>query len=292
MSRAVVLSGGGPVGIAWEAGVAAGLAAHGVDLSEADLFIGTSAGSVVGAQLALGRDMASVVERYSSSGDARGEGRPVAARGASGEQMQKLMEAFTELFTSDAPAEERRAKIGKVALEAQTVDEETFVDNFRYRGGEAWPSRFSCTAVDAVTGGFVVWNEAANVDLVRAVASSCAVPGIFPPITIDGRRYIDGGMRSATNADLAKGHDTVLVLSLFPSEPAEGALGGFRRGFMDELEVLRAGGANVEVVSPDAAATAAFGMNLMDPSVAPAAAEAGVAQGERCAETLRSFWRG
>ena len=290
MTRALVLSGGGPVGIAWEAGVAAGLAGSGVDLSEADFVVGTSAGSVVGAQIALGRDMDSVVQRYRTSGDARGEGRPVAARGASAERMQALMTAFTELFTSDAPPEARRAKIGKLALEAETVGEEAFVDNFRYLGGEVWPSRFSCTACDAVSGEFVVWNEAAAVDLVRAVASSCAVPAIFPPITIDGRRYIDGGMRSPTNADLAKGHDRVVVLSLFPADGAQGAMDGFRRAFNDELEVLRADGAAVEVIAPDAAASAAFGMNLMDPSVAPAAADAGRAQGERLADGIRTFW--
>jgi NTE family protein len=289
-SRALVLSGGGPVGIAWESGVIAGLAACGVDLSIADAVIGTSAGSVVGAQIAMGRDMASVVARYRSSGDARGEARPAAARGASGEQMQKLMEAFTELFTSDAPPDEKRAKIGKVALDAETVPEETFVENFRYLGGEAWPPSFSCTAVDAVTGAFVVWDEGANVDLVRAVASSCAVPGIFPPITINGRRYIDGGMRSPTNADLVEGSERVVVLSLFPSEPGDGAMDGFRRGFIAEIDLLRGSGSMVEVISPDADSQQAFGMNLMDPSVAPAAAETGRAQGERLGAGLREFW--
>jgi NTE family protein len=290
--RALVLSGGGPVGIAWESGVAAGLAATGVDLSCADFVVGTSAGSVVGAQIAMKRDMDAVVARYRTSGDARGEARPVAARGASGDKMQELMTAFTELFTSDAPAEEKRAKIGKVALDAQTFPEETFVGNFRYLGDEAWPPRFSCTAVDAVTGEFVVWNEASAVDLVRAVASSCAVPGIFPPITIGERRYIDGGMRSATNADLAKGHDRVFVLSLFPSEPGDGPMDGFRRGFMEEIELLRSGGSTVEVISPDAGSQQVFGMNLMDPSVAPAAADAGRAQGERLGAGLSGFWNG
>lgn len=288
--RALVLSGGGPVGIAWESGIAAGLASRGVDLSGADLVVGTSAGSVVGAQIALGRDMDEVLHRYRSSGDARGEARPVAARGATGEQMQRLMEAFTELFTSDAPPEQRRAKIGAVALDAQTVDEDTFIGNFRYLGGEDWPPGFACTAVDARTGEFVVWDEASQVDLVRAVASSCAVPGIFPPITISGRRFIDGGMRSPTNADLAAGHGRVAVLSLFPSEAADGRPDGFRRAFREELDALRDAGASVEVIAPDAASTSAFGTNLMDPSVAPAAASAGRAQGERIGEAFAAFW--
>jgi NTE family protein len=287
MSRALVLGGGGPVGIAWEAGVAAGLRAAGVDVAEADFIIGTSAGSVVGAQLALGRDPHDIVGRLRRSGDAKGAPKPLGARGATSEQMQKLMAAFTELFTSDAPAEERRAGIGRFALDAQTVPEDAFLDTFRYLAGAGWPKRFACTAVDALTGSFVVWDERSDADLVRAVASSCSVPGIFPPITIGGRRYIDGGMRSATNADLADGHDTVLIFSMLTGARATSMLAS---GFDEELGKLRANGASVEVVAPDEEAGEQIGPNLMDPAVAPAAAEAGVRQGGRAAERVRALW--
>ena len=291
MSRALVLSGGGPVGIAWESGIAAGLASGGVDLSEADFIIGTSAGSVVGAQIAQGTDMHAVVERYRRSAVARGEtpANP-SARGATGEQMQQLMAAFAELFTSDAPAEQKRAKIGRVALAAQTVPEETFLANFRHLSDGGWPSQYRCTACDAESGEFVVWDADRGVDIVRAAASSCAVPGIFPPITIGGRRYIDGGMRSASNADLATGYDNVLVVTLFSSEPGDARMEAFRRGFESELQTLRDGGASVEVISPDADSRAAFGVNLMDPSVSPAAAEAGLAQGAEAAARLAGSW--
>lgn len=293
MSRALVLSGGGPVGIAWESGVAAGLAAGGVNLSEADFVIGTSAGSVVGAQIAQGTAMGTVVERYRASAVARG-GTPSnpSARGATGDQMQQLMAAFAELFMSDAPAEEKRAKIGRVALDARTVSEESFVANFRHLADGGWPAQYRCTACDAESGEFVVWDADRNVDIVRAAASSCAVPGIFPPITIEGRRYIDGGMRSASNADLATGYDKVLVVSLFSSEPGDVRMEAFRRGFESELQTLRDGGASVEVIAPDTDARAAFGMNLMDPSVSPAAAEAGLAQGAKAAASLAGFWNG
>jgi len=291
VSRALVLSGGGPVGIAWESGIAAGLASGGVALSGADFVIGTSAGSVVGAQIAQGTDMQTVLERYRTSAVARGETPPNAgARGATSEQMQQLMAAFAELFTSDAPAETKRAKIGKVALDAQTVPEETFIANFRHLADGGWPAAYRCTACDAESGEFVVWDAAKDVDIVRAAASSCAVPGIFPPITIGGRRYIDGGMRSASNADLATGHDRVLVVSLFSSEPGDARMEAFRRGFEAELQTLRDDGASVEVVSPDADARTAMGLNLMDPSVSPAAAEAGLAQGTKIAASLAAFW--
>ena len=128
--------------------------------------------------------------------------------------MAKLMELMARAAASDADPEELRAEIGRFALEAETGPEERFVDAFRYLAEESWPRRYQCTAVDALTGEFMVWDGSHGEALDRAVASSCAVPGVFPPITINGRRYIDGGMRSGTNTDLAEGHQKVLVITL------------------------------------------------------------------------------
>ena len=288
MTRALVLSGGGPVGIGWEAGFVAGLAAQGVDVAEADYIVGTSAGSVVGAQIARGRDMAEVTERMRANA-ASPATRPV---GASAEQMQALMQAFLEMFTSTEPAEVRRAKIGAFALAAQTMTEDAFLANFGHLVDAEWPPRFACTAVDALTGEFVVWDETSGAPLGRAVGSSCAVPGIFPPITINGRRYVDGGMRSGTNADLAKGHDRVLVLSLMNPATMVGPLAALAAGFDDELAAVREAGGNVEVVFPDADAAAAMGVNLMDASMVVPASEAGERQGKAVADRLAEFWRG
>ena len=71
-------------------------------------------------------------------------------------------------------------------------------------------------------------------------------PGVYPPVTIDGRRYVDGGMRSATNADLAAGYDRVVVLAPDPA----------RRRPDDQRRRARqpAWSRRVAVVSPDAAA--------------------------------------
>ena len=285
MSRALVLSGGGPVGIGWESGVVAGLAAQGVDVAGADLIVGTSAGSVVGAQIARGRDMAEVAGRM------RGRaGTPSGPVGASGEQMEELMAAFTALFTSTEPEDVKRAKVGAFALGAETMSEEEFLPVFGHLDGAEWPPRFVCTAVDAQSGAFVVWDGTTAAPLVRAVASSCAVPGVFPPITIDGRRYVDGGMRSITNADLAKGHDRVLVLSLMNPAEAVGPLSVLVAGFEREATTLRDAGGEVELVVPDADAASAMGVNLMDPANVPSAIEAGERQGRAVADGLASFW--
>jgi NTE family protein len=149
--------------------------------------------------------------------------------------------------------------------------------------------------VDAVSGEFAVWDADAHVELDRAVASSCAVPGLFAPITIKGRRYIDGGMRSGTNADLAAGHDRVLIISVLP---AIGATGGqesrvIPAGQLDsEIATLTESGAAVEVIAVDEAGTQVMGVNLMDRSLIPAAVAEGIRQGESEANRLREFWSG
>jgi NTE family protein len=151
-----------------------------------------------------------------------------------------------------------------------------------------WPERkFACTAVDTATGKFVIWDNDSGVPVARAIASSCAVPGIASPITIDGRRFMDGGMRSATNADLAKGYDVVVVVSISsPAVPEP-----LRRPLERELLALRASGSRVAVVSPDAESFVTFGPNLMDFGRRPAAAASGMRQGKAGFDTLRDTWR-
>lgn len=300
MSRAIVLSGGGAVGIAWQTGLVAGLSAEGVDVSKADFVVGTSAGSAVGAQIALGRDMSKALERFARSTTASAP-RPGAPRqgAASGspERLQNLFAIMAKAMAEDGDPAKARAALGRYALEAKTVTEEQFLLGFGYLADERWPRAFSCTAVDAESGQFMVWNEASGVDLVRAVGSSCAVPGLFPPITLGGRRYMDGGMRSGTNADLAKGHDRVLILTLMGTSAAGAADGEgnprlerMRRSRERELSVLRDSGAGIESVGPDAEAAAIMGMDLMNPALTHDAAQAGHRQGRAEAERLRAFW--
>jgi NTE family protein len=298
--RALVLGGGGPVGIAWETGVAAGLAEGGVDLREADFTLGTSAGSVVGALLAFGRSPQEVMQVQLAMG---GEGSSEAPALQPRRDATELMEKFMEWQRSDRPAEEVRKEIGAFALQAETMGEEEWVNAFslmRMLGVQGWPERrYACTAIDATDGSFRVWDNDSGVDIIRAIASSCTVPGYFPPVTIEGRRYIDGGFRSATNADLAAGYDQVLVIALTGGAVAEGAgnvpgagdvLEAVQRQFEEELETLRKGGSAVEVIVPDQESADAFGLDLMNSAHIPAAAEQGVRQGKTVADRLREWW--
>jgi NTE family protein len=292
MTKALVLSGGGSVGIAWETGVAAGLARCGVDLRTADFIVGTSAGSAVGAQLALGRDMDQVAGRYHKA--ERRATESSAGSGAPGnQQMATLVELVAATMTGEGPAELRRAAVGRFALEADAVPEDAFVAGFRYLKGEPWPARFACPAVDALSGEFVVWDSRANVELDRAVASSCAVPGLFAPITINGRRYIDGGFRSATNADLATGHGRVLIVSVLSAaraaDPVDPRLNPGRQ-LEEEVAALTASGSLVVVLAVDEAGARAMGGNLMDPTASRAAVDEGIRQGEAAADRLAEFW--
>ncbi len=285
MSHALVLGGGGPVGVAWEIGVLAGLSEAGFDLSAADRVIGTSAGAIVGAQIATGRsasdlyaDHLDLVHRGTVEAEA---GRvPTADLGA-------LMALFMRRPPGQMSSPALLSEMGRFALETGTIGEEDFVAGVSrlILTGQPWPSRFACTAIEAATGTFKLWNAASGADLDRAVASSCAVPGLYPPITIDGRRYMDGGMRSATNADVAAGADAVLVLAV-TVRPAEFYMAA---GARQEVATLREQGSRSELILPDEAALDAFGPNLMDWSRHAAVSAAGLAQGRREAERL-AFW--
>ncbi len=299
MSKALVLSGGGPVGIAWQTGLAAGLARRGVLLADAQLILGTSAGSAVGAQLALGRDFEDQLVRY-AAGVGRSDDPPSAAGGdrppVAPEQMARLIELLGEAAKDDGSPVEVRKVVGRFALDAETFEEERFVSMFSYLAGEPWPEVFRCTAVEAATGEFQVWDHQSGAAVDRAVASSCAVPGIFPPITIGGKRYMDGGVRSGASVDLAAGHERVVLVTLMTPDrmAAQGAndarLVAMRARSERELEAVREAGGTVEVIGPDDGSAAVMGMNLMDFSLGPGPAAAGAQQGEKIADPLRAFW--
>lgn len=289
-TRALVLGGGGPIGVAWEAGLIAGLAESGVDVSNADLFVGTSAGSIVGAFLANDVSPAEIYARQLETSDARET--PAAV------DMSALIPRFVRLLTSDEPQQNLRAEMGAFALGAKTVDEAAWLAGFeRWEGIDlaGWPRRpYACTAIDTSDGAFVVWDNDAGVPLGRAVASSCAVPGVFPPVTINGRRYMDGGISSTTNAHLARGHRQVLVIALTGSGaslPSGNPIADrIRKHFDEELAELREAGGTVDVVTPDEAFVREFGVNLMDFTRRRAAADLGLKQGRGEAARLRDFW--
>lgn len=286
MTRALVLGGGGVVGIAWETGVLKGLRDGGVDPATADLIVGTSAGSIVGTQVRGGVSLDRLYAEQTAASDGRVEA-------AIGQDLEKLTAIFTRWAQAPAMTEQICAEIGALAVAAKTAPEEDWLNAIgaRLPDRTAWPEgALVVTAVDAESGAFRTWDRASGAPLTEAVASSCAVPGMFPPVTIHGRRYIDGGVRSGTSVDLARGHDLVIVVAPIGASPQ--GIGGIARRQLDaEVDGLRAAGSTVEVILPDAAAQEAFGPNLMDPSRRGPAAEAGLRQGSETAARLASLWQ-
>lgn len=274
-SRALVLGGGGVTGVGWEIGLLCGLAAAGVAVEAADVVVGTSAGSVVGAQLCSGVPLDELYERQLAP--PTGE---VAARLGLG----VLVGFAASGFGRDARA--ARARLGRRALRASTVPEgqRRAVIESRLPRHE-WPARprLLVTAVDADTGDAVVWDGDSGVDLVDAVAASCAVPLVWPPMTVNGRRYIDGGVRSPTNADYATGCSRVVVLA-----PTTAAV---RRSGRVTRQLASLGPpARTVVCTPDARARAAIGRNVLDPARRAAAARAGRRQAADVAGAVKAVW--
>ena len=265
MSTALVLAGGGVTGIAWEIGVLLGLAENGNDLvARADLIVGTSAGSTVGAQIALGRPLAELHKAQLS--DNHGEISPRL-------DLDLLARIFGSMTDGGTSSDEERRAIGELALSAPTVDTATRRAVIERRiGTDEWPSRaLVVTAIDADTGAFRSWSASDGVSLIDAVASSCAVPGVWPCVEIKGARYYDGGLRNSANGFLAAGHDEVWVLAPLT--------GGASRAVEREMNTLRADGARVMFISADEDAVAAMGPNSLDPRFRRPAAEHGLRQG-------------
>jgi NTE family protein len=292
-TRALVLSGGGPICEAWQAGLIVGMAENGVDLSTVDLIVGTSAGSIVGAQLALSRAPSSMPAFEAVRQASMPPPPPPGAKSPTLDE-NYLGKKLGELAAGKRPPEQVRAEIGAWALSAHPVMPEDafvsiYIQMFADKGWTQIP--YECVAVDAHDGSTKIFSKDSGVGLARAVASSCAVPGIFPPVTIDGHHYIDGGMRSLTNADLAKGYGVVIVVDFNdPSRRSE--IGKSFGALADrELKILRDSGSTVEYVAPDAATLAAFGPNRQDPTRRKAAFAAGIKQGHNEAQKLNSIWK-
>ncbi len=273
--RALVLGGGGVTGIAWETGLLAGLVETGIDLTSADVIVGTSAGSVVGAQISSGAKLNDLY--LAQLADPTGE---IAARMGLTTTLR-----FVAAIAWPGDEQRARARLGRAALKAGSVPEaERLAVISKRLPSASWPERrLLITAVDAETGELRVFDREGGVPLLNAVAASCAVPLVWPPISIDGRRYIDGGVRSVANADLAAGCDRVVVLA-----PVTFALRRSAR-IAGQLTSL---GADVRsmVVSPDSQARKAIGGNLLDPAHRVAAARAGHAQSAGVAESVAAIW--
>jgi len=294
---ALVLGGGGAAGQAWEIGIIAGLAEAGLDMTEAaDLVIGTSAGATAAAWVRSGIPAAELLASVLSE-PARPAGqhrdrppslpmgtvfdrmRAIGAAATSAADLQRAMGAFgLESDSMLGPGAGQRRAV--VAARLPRPD---------------WPDRpMIVTAVDAHSGELAAFDRDSGADLADAVNASTALPGLVPTVSINGGRYIDGGVRSAENADLAAGYAHVVVLSPFggrsQAPPQRGAapggqFEGLRRlpgaDLAGQVEALRRQGSRVEVITPDAGSLAAMGTNQMDPATRVPAARAGFAQGKQ-----------
>jgi NTE family protein len=274
----LVLGGGGITGVGWELGLLAGLAEASVDLLSADLIVGTSAGSVVGAQITSGTPIEALYQRQMEP-----PSNELLARVGPREKLGYLA-AFVR---SRGDLAKFGRKIGAMSLKAAGagrvpgVEQRLAVIGSRLPSTE-WPERdLRVTVVDARSGEFRVITRLERVPLVDAVAASCAVPGVYPPIPIGDRTYIDGGFRSSTNADVAEGCTKIVVLA--PLSRGVGAIKGPRQQ-LNEL------GASSIVVAPDSASRAAIGGNVLDPAARRGAAQAGRAQAAVVLEQVRAVW--
>ena len=278
---ALILGGGGPVGIAWECGVLLGLRDRGVDLSQAGRIVGTSAGSIVGTHLAVA---GSVEELYTTQKDPIDGGKKPSG-------MAGLMTAMLMAKLFHRTVEGQRRAIGRRALRAGVPGESAWlawIAGFLPGGAEGrWPERDLClTSVDVASGELKVWTRDSGVPLALAVASSCAVPCVFPLVHLEDRTYMDGGMGSPTNAVLGQNFRTVVIL-----DPIARVLG--RQSLLErEAEQLTAQGSTVVPLAFDDRVHALVGRNLMDASRRQRIAELGREQGRGVAESHRGLLAG
>jgi NTE family protein len=280
MKTALVLAGGGVAGIAWELGVLRGLQDADPELAArvlaAELVVGTSAGSAVAAQITSGVPLADLYDRQLSPDSAEIEVHL---------DMEQLLARFTAAVSVTASPDEALRAVGALALDTETVAEPVRMAAIAARlPVPDWPDRLMLLpAVDALTGELTTFSRDSGVALVDAVAASCAVPGIWPPVTINSRRYIDGGIRSPTNADLAAGYDRILIIT--PADPDQPAPFG---GLDEEIERLKPG--RTYVIPADAPSLAAFGTNPLSPATRGPAARAGRDLGRAHAAGVAALW--
>lgn len=276
--RALVLGGGGVGAIAWETGVLTGLADEGVDVTTADFLVGTSAGATVAAQLSSGLPLSQLFARQADPARQTHELKPTRM------SLTELTDTMLALRAEIEDPTQFRRRIGALALAADTVPESERLAVIQARlPVHVWPNRpLSVVAVNAYTGEPCMFTPDSGVGLVDAVAASCAVPGIWPPVTISGTRYIDGGVRSTTNADLAAGYSVVLVLA--PLALVDTQLDS-------QVAQLVQNGSRVEVLIPDENSLTAFSVDPLDPETRTPAANAGRTQGLQATATITRLWK-
>jgi NTE family protein len=282
-TRALVLGGGGAVGVGWQTGLLTGLREAGADLAGATAIVGTSAGALVGALLSSGRDVTDALTSLAALGQS------IDPDGlAAGDEA--FLGAVRQASLDTDPRQALRA-IGRAAQEASMLTEDDYLGLFGTLDGTAWPAGFRCTATDTDTGDLVVWDQGSGVPLLHAVAGSCSVPRLFPTVTIKDRRYTDGGILSHLNATAAPPTDVLVVLSCHPLGSQGAGGGGSLAASVTpdaELAPLRQT-RRLVAVEPDFSDIEAPA-NMMDPNLAIQAFQAGKRQAGREAAAIKAAW--
>ena len=284
MERVLALGSGGATGVAWEAGVLVGLAAgpdgdgaDGVDVLAADRIIGTSAGALVAAELLR----CGVDELVTLANTPKPRITQMTAK------------VVARLIRAQVTPDRRAALVwlGQPGARAWTPQAEASWIDYAAAdlAGMPWPQRLTVTATNIRTGRPTLFTAASGVELRRAVAASCAIPGIFPPVMIDGDLYMDGGMTTPGNLDLAAGADAVLAVVSWIT-----AVRPYRWPWVQAAALRRGVGSGrpsrVTLIVPDVGSHIAQGPDMVDTRRAPEAFQAGVRQGRaRAAEAARAW---
>jgi NTE family protein len=282
-TRAVVLGGGGAVGVGWQAGLITGLRDVGVDLAESEAIVGTSAGALVGAFLSGGRRSTDALTSLAALGQS-----------IDPESLAAGDEAFLRAMRRarlETEPEQALRTVGRAAKEQSALPEDSYLSLFGTLDGIKWPAGFRCTAIDIDTGELKIWDEGSGVPLVHAVASSCALPMLFPTVSINGRSYMDGGILSHLNAAAAPPTDVLVVLSCHPLDSQGGAGGGSLAASVSpdvELSPLHES-RRVAAVEPDFS-DIETGANMMDPNLAIQAFQIGKRQAAVEVVAIEAVW--
>lgn len=287
----LVLGAGGVVGHAYHAGTLAGLAeAVGWDARTADIVLGTSAGSVVGALLRAGLSPADLLAR-SRGEPLSAEGRRIVARSrppgpppapVRPPSLRSIRPPSSRVLMRLArqPWTLTPSRLAVAFLPEGQVSGDTIGERVRAIHDRDWPEAplWICV-VRLADGARVVLGRdpVPTTDVGTAVQASSAIPGWFQPVEIDGERYVDGGAHSPTNADLLAGRDLDVVIVSSPMSASRDAIARlapdapvravYRARLAGEVAALRRRGTRVITFQPSADDLAVMGgaARAMDP---------------------------
>lgn len=281
----VSLGGGGLFFVAWQVSYMREMAERGIDLARADRVVGTSAGALVAAALE-----ARHLSRFDRELTVLAKAPNLLGALARSADLKPSQARAVDLFRHAADAAPATVVgIGHAALAAETPSPAVMSRTIGLvLASPRWPSdALHITCTDTYTGERCVITRAAHVGIARAVAASSAVPGLFAPQPIGGRRCMDGGVTgSGTHLDLLAGSTRVVVLALSDgSGVVQGTMTSAPGSAEKELAALEASGSTVFRQVPEAVDQA----GLMDPAAVPDAIEMGRRQATADADRLRSF---